>query len=99
MNDRNTFITTAMAAAMALIGSACANAGAADKPKAEGDQPKQVACYGIAKAGKNDCGNSRHQCAGEATKDNMADEWVYVTGDCEKMGGSLRPIAEAPAKK
>ena len=48
-------------------------------------------CAGIVKAGKNDCGNSRHGCAGHASTDNMADEWLYVpNGTCKKItGGSI----------
>ena len=50
-------------------------------------QPKEK-CYGIAKAGQNDCGTARHSCAGKATKDNAPDEWKYVPkGTCEKLGG------------
>lgn len=45
-------------------------------------------CAGIAKAGKNDCGNAKHSCAGQAAADGAADEWVYVpTGTCEKIAG------------
>jgi uncharacterized membrane protein len=46
-------------------------------------------CYGVAKAGQNDCGTAKHACAGQGAKtDNDASEWKYVTtGTCEKMGG------------
>lgn len=55
---------------------------------AKGDNEK---CAGIAKAGKNDCGANGHSCAGQATKDGDANEWVYVPkGTCEKIvGGKL----------
>lgn len=48
-------------------------------------------CYGVAKEGKNDCGNGEHSCAGHAKMDNDKTEWVYVPkGLCEKLaGGSL----------
>jgi len=48
-------------------------------------------CAGIVKAGKNDCGNSRHGCSGQASSDKMADEWLYVpNGTCNKIvGGSM----------
>ena len=52
-------------------------------------------CYGIAKAGKNDCksSNGSHSCAGQASKDNAAEDWKFVaTGSCAKDGGKL----EAP---
>ena len=53
-------------------------------------------CYGIAKAGQNDCGTATHTCAGKAKKDNAPDEWKYVAkGTCEKLGGKTQP----PPKK
>ena len=50
-------------------------------------------CYGIAKAGKNDCKSTSqtHSCAGQATKDNSADDWKYIAkGTCESSGGKLK---------
>ncbi len=45
-------------------------------------------CYGVAKAGKNDCGTAKHACAGMAKADNDPTEWKYVAkGTCEQMGG------------
>lgn len=44
-------------------------------------------CYGVAKAGKNDCAakDKSHSCAGQATKDNDASDWVSMSkADCEK---------------
>lgn len=53
-------------------------------------------CAGIAKAGKNDCGTSKHACAGQATKDGEAEEWVFVpTGTCDKIvGGKVKAAAK-----
>jgi uncharacterized membrane protein len=49
-------------------------------------------CYGIAKAGQNDCGTATHACAGQAKKDKAPDEWKYVAkGTCTKLGGKLKP--------
>lgn len=49
-------------------------------------------CYGIAKAGQNDCGTAAHTCAGKAKKDNAPEEWKYVPkGTCEKAGGKKQP--------
>jgi len=36
-----------------------------------GDKEK---CYGIAKAGQNDCGTAKHTCVGLAKKDNLPEE-------------------------
>ena len=53
---------------------------------------KKDKCYGVAKAGKNDCksASGSHSCAGQAKADNDADEWKFVeAGTCEKTGGKL----------
>lgn len=64
--------------------------GAHDTHAAKGNKEK---CYGVVKAGHNDCGDaaSKHSCMGHATKDGDPNEWVAVpTGLCEKLvGGSL----------
>ncbi len=46
-------------------------------------------CAGIVKAGKNDCGTSKHSCSGKAAKDGIAEEWLYVpNGTCSKIVGA-----------
>jgi len=43
-------------------------------------------CYGVAKAGMNDCGTAKHACGGQSKKDGDPKEWVYVPkGTCEKL--------------
>lgn len=67
--------------ALALLGLSASPVALADKPGME-------KCAGIAKAGKNDCGTSKHDCAGKAAKDGDAEEWLYVpTGTCDKIVG------------
>lgn len=52
------------------------------------DKDKMEKCYGVVKAGMNDCGTSSHACASQATKDADANEWIYVPkGTCEKITG------------
>jgi uncharacterized membrane protein len=81
-NTRRKLLQTALAGLAALAAGA---APAADK----GEKEK---CYGIAKAGQNDCGTATHTCAGMAKKDNLPDEWKYVPkGTCEKLGGKKHP--------
>ena len=52
-------------------------------------------CYGVAKAGQNDCAaaDGSHSCAGQSTADAAGGEWLYVPkGTCDKIvGGSLEP--------
>ena len=44
-------------------------------------------CYGVAKAGKNDCGTKTHSCANQAKKDYDPKEWKFVKSKnkCSKM--------------
>ena len=48
-------------------------------------------CFGIAKAGKNDCAANGHACQGQGKADSNAREWIYVpSGTCERIvGGSI----------
>lgn len=58
-------------------------------------QDKPEKCYGVAKAGMNDCASAdgSHSCAGQAAADGDSGEWVYLPkGSCEKIvGGSPQP--------
>jgi len=60
-------------------------------PAAAADM-KMEECYGIAKAGKNDCAgkSSTHSCAGTAKKDGEKDSFVLVPkGTCAKIVGGM----------
>jgi len=50
-------------------------------------------CYGVAKAGKNDCAGGAHACAGQSSKDGSGKEFVKVPkGTCARLvGGSTTP--------
>ena len=59
-------------------------------PAAAADGAGKEKCYGIAKAGQNDCANlsGSHSCAGQSKEDNGAAEWKYVAkGSCKDLGG------------
>ncbi|MGB0920735.1 MAG: DUF2282 domain-containing protein [Alphaproteobacteria bacterium] len=51
---------------------------------------KNEKCYGVVKAGKNDCQTATSSCAGTSTEDGQKDAWIYVpAGTCDKLvGGS-----------
>lgn len=75
---------------------ACVLALGALGPAAAQDKAKEK-CFGIAKAGQNDCANlsGSHSCAGQSKVDMGADEWKYVAkGTCQSMKG----MTEAEAK-
>lgn len=51
---------------------------------------KNEKCMGVVKAGQNDCGTSKHVCAGKAAVDNDPEEWIYVPkGTCSKIVGGI----------
>ena len=80
------FIRSALASVLALGAISAAQAGPV-APDATKDK-----CFGVAKAGANDCASASgsHSCAGTATKDKDPGDWKYVEkGTCAKMGGSL----------
>lgn len=66
-------------------------------------EAKMEKCYGIAKAGANDCGSKKagHSCAGQATMDNDKNDFVAVPkGTCDKIaGGSTTPGGDMMMKK
>jgi uncharacterized membrane protein len=69
----------AVAAALALGTGGPAQA--AEKPAVE-------KCYGIAKAGKNDCQTATSACAGTSTQDGQQDAWILLPkGTCAKIVG------------
>lgn len=91
MNQR-LVVSSALASALAL--GLAGQAAAQDKGKEK--------CYGIAKAGQNDCANlsGTHSCAGQSKVDNAPDEWKYVAkGTCKDMKGMSEAEAKAKAKK
>lgn len=93
MNSRRLLLATAL---LGLGASATTSALGNAEPAAAGE--KMEKCYGIAKAGKNDCAdaNGVHSCAGQAKADNNASDWKYVAkGTCEKEGGKTKPPAKS----
>ena len=89
MNRHQLIASSALASvlAMGLLNTASA-ADAAGKEK----------CFGVAKAGTNDCANlsGSHSCAGQNKNAMAVDEWNYVAkGTCEKIGGKSEDEAMA----
>lgn len=60
-------------------------------PVSAADKPDMEKCYGVAKAGKNDCAGPAHACAGQSKVNAGGKEWISVPkGTCERLaGGSL----------
>ncbi len=78
MNQRA--MIAAAAASLLTLSLASAPVAAQEKEK----------CYGVAKAGQNDCANlaGTHTCAGQSKVDKDKGEWKYVAkGTCKSMKG------------
>ena len=87
-------VSSALASALAL--GLVAPLAAQDKPAAK------EKCYGIAKAGQNDCANlsGTHSCAGQSKMDMAAEDWKYVAkGTCKEMKGMDEAQAKMKVKK
>jgi uncharacterized membrane protein len=87
MQASKLILASAVAAALSLSLSSTAQSGPAPKPQFEAER-----CYGIAKAGKNDCQTANSSCAGTSKRDGQGDAWIYVpAGTCDRIvGGSLQ---------
>lgn len=90
MNHR-LIVSSALASALTL--GLAGHAAAQDKGKEK--------CFGIAKAGQNDCANlsKTHSCAGQSKMDMSPDDWKYVAkGTCKEMKGMTAEEAAMKAK-
>lgn len=79
-----TLVQSALAGVLAIGVSGLA---AAEAPK-QGEK-----CYGISKAGKNDCQTATSACAGTSKEDSNPTAYIYVPkGTCDRIvGGSATP--------
>jgi uncharacterized membrane protein len=83
--SKSMWIASALAAAVALPAVAVNAAPVAPQPKSE-------KCFGVAKAGQNDCQTATSSCAATSKADRQPDAWIYLPkGLCQKLaGGSLK---------
>ena len=74
-----------IAASLTAVGGTESHAG----PKFKAEK-----CYGVAKAGKNDCAaGPGTSCAGTSKRHGQGNAWMFVPkGSCKSLvGGSLKP--------
>ena len=83
MTSTPTKIALLLAVAVGAATATTAPAQAADSEK----------CFGVAKAGKNDCQTPVSSCAGTSKADSNAQAFILVPkGTCDKLvGGSTAP--------
>lgn len=89
-------VSTALMAALAML------AGASQAHMAPDQVDGKEKCYGVAKAGQNDCSNlsGSHSCAGQARVAKDITEWRYVpAGTCKKLKGLSEAAAETKLRR
>ena len=80
--DPRTLVASTLATLIATSALAPAAQGADDANKGK------EKCYGVAKAGKNDCAANGHACAAQSKTDRGAKDWIYVpAGTCDRIVG------------
>lgn len=93
-NNRNSAKRLTALAAIGSLGAILSGA-----VQAVPDAPQHwEKCAGMVKAGQNDCGalDGSHGCAGQASVDNAAQEWIYLpAGSCEKISGGVVKMRKA----
>ena len=93
MSLSKTALNTLIAGAFAV-----SLAGASHNALAAGSSTEK--CFGIAKAGQNDCSAKSHSCAGKATVSGAATDFLALPkGVCAKIvGGSKTPPMETESR-
>lgn len=82
---RRTGTAFAIAAGMLFALGAGSAAGESSRSLPDGYEP----CFGVAKAGRNDCRSGRHVCSGRQRIDRDPASFIWLpTGLCEKIAGS-----------
>ena len=85
MKPRSTITVASVLGSLALTGALANLALATPIPQPVGSEK----CYGIAKAGKNDCAAGAHSCAGQSTQSSDKASFVYLpAGACSKIVGA-----------
>ena len=76
--NKKLLIGTAVASALTVAATTSSVTLAGDK--------KMEKCYGVVKAGNNDCQTSNSACAGTSTADGQKDAWLLVPkGMCARL--------------
>lgn len=97
MNNHNTIIKSALTGVLALA-AVSLNVNATTTATSSNQNTEK--CYGIVKAGMNDCATGNSSCVGTSKKDKQADAYLLLPkGTCNKIvGGSLMAVTDGKAK-
>ncbi len=91
MKNRDKIVKCAITAFLAMATTHATIAAPVDEKNSNTEK-----CFGIVKAGLNDCATATSSCAGSSKTDRQADAFVFLpTGVCEKLvGGNLKAVSQ-----
>ena len=79
MTNKQALISTAVSSLLAIGALAISTQASAQEMEK---------CYGVVKAGANDCAGAGHTCQGQATTDASAEEFLLLpSGTCDRIDG------------
>ena len=86
--------TTSIALASAVTSLIALGSAMTATTASAAEKEKQEKCYGVAKAGKNDCATKTTSCSGSSKMDGQKDAFIMVPkGLCDRLaGGSKKPM-------
>ena len=90
MRSKQALLAAAIGGLVSLSMAQIAGAGEMDKAAkgAKAAMADTEKCFGVAKAGKNDCASNGHSCAGQAKADANGKEWIKLPkGTCDRLNG------------
>ena len=89
-NGKQIAVAVAAIFSSAALSGCAAQVAAAKRASAEARGATEQ-CYGVARAGHNDCRTPNNVCAGWSRKDRDPSAFVYVpAGTCERLVGGRR---------
>ena len=89
MSTKKTVLNATISSLLALGALSVAGQVAAQEAEME-------KCYGVVKAGKNDCAGPGHTCQGQAATDGDPNEYINVpAGTCERLVGGSTEAGES----
>jgi len=95
-------LAAAVIGAAAVAGTVAVSLSTNNGAETAGTSVPKERCFGVAKAGENDCHaeDDAHACGGMSKTDNHGQDWKTVDGGtCVKMGGQLAAFGDPRPKE
>lgn len=95
-------LAAAVIGAAAVAGTLAVSLNTNKDAETAGTSVPKERCFGVAKAGENDCHaeDDAHACGGMSQTDNHGQDWKTVDGGtCVKMGGQLAAFGDPRPKE